>query len=213
MTTITPEAILRFVREGESLHAEFKQRLPPQDALARTLAAFANAEGGVMLIGVGDRGEVLGLPEESVGPMVDRLVRVSRSLMSSGIDIGVVGLDRPSLGVFVGLNTPNEFINEPYHDLPVEFVLTDGRSWPINTSGGGGTSMLFDSPEDVPMQSLRNVGLYVDATAAGGQVAPVSPWCARRCSRRAARAAAATPQDALGAPTAERQLGRTRGGT
>ena len=90
MTSITPDTVLRLAHEGESLHVEFKRTLPPQDNLAATLAAFANTEGGVVLVGLGDDGEVIGLPEESVGPTVDRLVRVSRSLMPHGIDVGVV---------------------------------------------------------------------------------------------------------------------------
>jgi len=77
----------------------------------------------------------------------------------------IVALDRPVLGVFVGLNTPNEFINEPCNDLRVEFTLADGSARVVKPAGGGGTAMLFQSPDDVPMSSLRKVALYVDAHA------------------------------------------------
>jgi len=77
----------------------------------------------------------------------------------------ISGLDRPVLGVFVGLNTPNAFINAPYEDLRVEFVLADGSARTVSPSGGCGTAMLFYSPDDVPMSELRKVGLLVNETA------------------------------------------------
>lgn len=60
----TSELRLRLAR-GEDAQTEFKQRLPRGPALARTLAALANTEGGWLLVGVDDRGTVLGLADAS----------------------------------------------------------------------------------------------------------------------------------------------------
>jgi hypothetical protein len=88
--------------------------------------------------------------------------RVSDAVQGGAI---VCGLDRPALGVFVGLNTPNAFINAPYGDLRVEFTLADGSTRTVKPAGGSGTAMLFQSPDDVPVASLRKVALYVDDSA------------------------------------------------
>lgn len=57
-----PDDILRLAAGGEGRNLEFKQGLPRDEKVARTLAAFANTRGGILLVGVGDRGEVLGAP-------------------------------------------------------------------------------------------------------------------------------------------------------
>ena len=88
--------------------------------------------------------------------------RVSDEVQGGAI---ICGLDQPALGVFVGLNTPNAFINAPYGDLRVEFTLADGSTRTVKPAGGSGTAMLFQSPDDVPVASLRQVALYVNDTA------------------------------------------------
>jgi hypothetical protein len=77
----------------------------------------------------------------------------------------IVGLDQPVLGVFVALNVPNKHIAAPYEDLQVAFTLADGSVRTVKPAGGGGAGMLFQSPEDVPMTSLRKVALLVDKGA------------------------------------------------
>ena len=49
--------------EGEQL--EFKQQISSQEKIAKTLAAFANSKGGVLLVGVSDQRKIVGIdPEE-----------------------------------------------------------------------------------------------------------------------------------------------------
>jgi predicted HTH transcriptional regulator len=53
------------IRKGESQHQDFKYRIDDQRKIARTLCAFANSEGGSLLIGVKDNGKVTGCnPQE-----------------------------------------------------------------------------------------------------------------------------------------------------
>lgn len=56
------DELLRRIEAGEGSRLEFKSGLPRPRKVARTLAAFANTRGGCLLVGVGDRGEVLGAP-------------------------------------------------------------------------------------------------------------------------------------------------------
>ena len=56
----------RLVARGEGLHLEFKRKAKHPDKLAREVVAFANTEGGIMLIGVDDDRQIYGLkfPDE-----------------------------------------------------------------------------------------------------------------------------------------------------
>lgn len=78
---ITPESILELVAGGESDHVEFKTQLPPEDIVARELVAFANVEGGLLLIGVTDQGQIVGLSKEEVKRAIDRLSQMTASLL------------------------------------------------------------------------------------------------------------------------------------
>jgi predicted HTH transcriptional regulator len=51
----------RLVRRGEGLHLEFKRKAHHPDKLAREVVAFANTEGGLLLIGVDDDQRIYGL--------------------------------------------------------------------------------------------------------------------------------------------------------
>lgn len=54
-----------YIREGEHQTQDFKFRVDDAKKIARTLAAFANTDGGRLLIGVKDNGKVVGVnPEE-----------------------------------------------------------------------------------------------------------------------------------------------------
>lgn len=53
------------ISEGEGLQLDFKFEIDDQKKIARTLVAFANTEGGSLLIGVKDNGKIVGTnPEE-----------------------------------------------------------------------------------------------------------------------------------------------------
>jgi hypothetical protein len=68
------------IAQGEGRTLEFKRGLPRDEKTARTLAAFANTRGGVLLIGVGDRREVLGAPRPR------ETLRRLRAIASSAIE-------------------------------------------------------------------------------------------------------------------------------
>ena len=50
----------RLVRQGEHLHLEFKRKANHPEKIVRELVAFANTEGGTLLIGVDDDGSIYG---------------------------------------------------------------------------------------------------------------------------------------------------------
>lgn len=59
------QALQRMIREGEHQQQDFKFRIDSTAKIARTLSAFANTDGGKLLIGVKDNGKITGIdPEE-----------------------------------------------------------------------------------------------------------------------------------------------------
>jgi predicted HTH transcriptional regulator len=58
------EDLESMIAEGEHGAQDFKQSVPAKEKIARTLAAFANAKGGRLLVGINDRGEIVGTDVE-----------------------------------------------------------------------------------------------------------------------------------------------------
>jgi len=53
--------MLRLIAQGEGQQLEFKRSLAELDTATRAVAAFANTDGGVLLFGVRDSGEIVGV--------------------------------------------------------------------------------------------------------------------------------------------------------
>jgi ATP-dependent DNA helicase RecG len=51
------------IARGENLHTEVKGALPDNESLAKSIACFANADGGQLMIGIGDAGEIIGVAD------------------------------------------------------------------------------------------------------------------------------------------------------
>lgn len=57
---MTKQDLKNLIATGEGDFLEFKQKIASPEKIAREIAAFANSNGGKILIGVGDRGELIG---------------------------------------------------------------------------------------------------------------------------------------------------------
>ncbi len=60
---------------GEDATIEFKREMPNRDSMADEIAAFANAEGGTILIGVDDNRDIFGIELEKLDS-VEKTVNV-----------------------------------------------------------------------------------------------------------------------------------------
>lgn len=61
------ETLKSIIREGEHQQQDFKFRIDDAKKIARTLSAFANTDGGRLLIGVKDNGKITGIdPNEEI---------------------------------------------------------------------------------------------------------------------------------------------------
>ncbi len=61
----------QLIADGENLHLDFKYCVSDSRKIARTLAAFANSDGGRILIGVRDNGSIAGIKSDEEIYMVD----------------------------------------------------------------------------------------------------------------------------------------------
>ena len=58
---MTPQALMQLVRQGENSGIEFKRDDLRPEQLAREVVAFANFQGGQILLGIEDNGTPSGL--------------------------------------------------------------------------------------------------------------------------------------------------------
>lgn len=90
MIDLTPEKLGEIIKAGESKTVEFKARLPPDSVLAKHVSAFANSDGGLLLVGIGDKGTILGLSERDQHRAVARLTRLCEAMLTQPARVGTV---------------------------------------------------------------------------------------------------------------------------
>jgi predicted HTH transcriptional regulator len=66
----------KLIAEGENQHLDFKYCVSDSRKIARTLTAFANSNGGRILIGVRDNGSIAGIKSDEEYYMVDTAVHL-----------------------------------------------------------------------------------------------------------------------------------------
>lgn len=62
---MTAQDVSCLARQGEGMRLEFKHRVPRPKRIAREVIALANTEGGLVLIGVSDSGELIGVKDRN----------------------------------------------------------------------------------------------------------------------------------------------------
>ena len=82
---LTAEDVLACMSEGEGARVEFKRALPRDERAARTLCAFANTRGGILIVGVTDRRRVHGVHRPEA--VTDRLRMLSEIYLSPAIEV------------------------------------------------------------------------------------------------------------------------------
>ena len=66
--------IEELIQRGEGKHIEFKESITARTKIAETTVAFSNTEGGTILIGVNDNGEVVGENEDKVHERISNII-------------------------------------------------------------------------------------------------------------------------------------------
>ncbi len=61
VSDMTKQDLKNLIATGESFFLEFKQKIASPEKIAREIAAFANTDGGKLLIGISDQGDIIGV--------------------------------------------------------------------------------------------------------------------------------------------------------
>jgi predicted HTH transcriptional regulator len=64
--------VKELLRKKESDVLDFKHSIKDSRKIAKTIAAFANCKGGILAIGIDDKGKIIGIDEEEERFMVDQ---------------------------------------------------------------------------------------------------------------------------------------------
>ena len=70
------EALIHRIQQGEGLQLDFKYAVTDSKKIARSLAAFANTQGGSLLLGVKDNGRVAGVNTDEEYYMIETAAQV-----------------------------------------------------------------------------------------------------------------------------------------
>lgn len=65
--------LLEEIEQGESTTLELKLQLPEHDQIAKTVVAFANTQGGKLIVGVDDDRHIVGVPDALSGTMMQQI--------------------------------------------------------------------------------------------------------------------------------------------
>jgi predicted HTH transcriptional regulator len=103
MALFSPDEVSRIIAEGEGRQVELKEGLAADGRVARTICAFANTRGGVLLVGVSDRGRILGASRPRA--VVAGLGRLASRAVDPPVDVRIESVRMGSVQV-VCCSTP-----------------------------------------------------------------------------------------------------------
>lgn len=100
------------IKRGENRYLEFKESLPSSQKIAKTVIAFANSAGGDILIGVNDERKVIGVADDELLDIPDKISDIIYSLCYPTIipDIfieNISGKNIVVIKIFPGSLTPH----------------------------------------------------------------------------------------------------------
>jgi ATP-dependent DNA helicase RecG len=107
--------LLARVTRGEDSTTQFKVDVRNGDSLASELAAFANAEGGTIFIGVADNGTTPGLSREDVSRVNQLIANAVSQLVRSPLAVQTQNVQLPNKRLVILLTVPKG-IDKPYFD-------------------------------------------------------------------------------------------------
>lgn len=93
MTLLSADRVRDLIAQGESENVEFKEKISSDSSISIVLSAFANTKGGVLLIGVSNEGQIVGVPDHAVSATVGRLTRILDPMLPLTYDISAIEID------------------------------------------------------------------------------------------------------------------------
>ncbi|MCK5888826.1 MAG: putative DNA binding domain-containing protein, partial [Methylococcales bacterium] len=116
--------LAELLRQGENASIEFKAQFVRPESLAKEMIAFANTQGGVILVGVSDQGDVVGIkPEESPTEYVSN---IARNNVIPPVDVQIeriIDQDKVVIAIIVPKGK-----DKPYQTLNHQFLIRVGST-------------------------------------------------------------------------------------
>ncbi len=113
--TFTIVTLKEQVAAGEDSIRQFKAKIDNADSLAAEMAAFANANGGVIFIGVQDNGTISGLNHQEVHAVNQLISNVASQHVRSPLVVQTQNILLENGNVVIALTVP-EGMDKPYFD-------------------------------------------------------------------------------------------------
>lgn len=110
-------SILDMISNGENLYVEFKEESIRAKELAEEFVAFANYEGGIVLIGVDDNGDIKGIENSKIEETIMNICRNNciPHIMPVFEKVKVGGKKVAAVSIPKGLNKPYYTVDHKYY--------------------------------------------------------------------------------------------------
>ena len=112
---MNPDELRAIIALGEDSTRQFKADVRNPDSLASDMAAFANSEGGVMLLGIADNGSIVGLSSEDVRRINQLISNAASQGVRSPLTVKTENVAVGPDSVVIVLTVPKG-IDKPYFD-------------------------------------------------------------------------------------------------
>lgn len=123
MPQITDKNIFDLLRQGENSSLEFKEALVRPESMAKEIVAFANTQGGTLIIGIADNGEIKGFQEDNAE---EYFSNIARNNIIPAIDLQVESLEVDGENIVV-VSVPKGR-DKPYQTLNHQFLIRVGST-------------------------------------------------------------------------------------
>lgn len=61
------------INNGENKRVEFKEQLPKNESIVKTIISFSNTSGGKLIVGINDNREIVGIADENIFELQDKI--------------------------------------------------------------------------------------------------------------------------------------------
>jgi len=147
--------LLKIIEKGEDSKHQFKETIKGAKKLADEMVAFTNSQGGMILIGVDDNGQIAGLSSADISNINQYISNAATNNVRPAINVITENIDiegKKIIAVHV-----NEGINKPYCN-------NEGAFWVKN----GSDKRKVTSPEELQRLFQSSGKIYADEAVIEG---------------------------------------------
>lgn len=147
MNRMAVDDLREIIRSGENEAVEFEREVPHPEPLARTIAAFANGNGGDILLGVDNGGKIVGTNTEAADMALQRALPLlsipvdvhPASLLVGGQPVVMLHVEPTSSGPVLAGGEALMRVGSEERPAPLERIATLLRAdWPASAESANG---------------------------------------------------------------------------